>query len=244
VSLVRPNFLTSTPTNPGRTKSLRFLYFTVRATNYFSHLRAENLSASRYKHTRWLQAFLFVLSVASGTRMIYQVNYSNWLANMQQVSGSCQHLDYRLSQFVIVPAFGDHLGLHCASTGSRPCGDCSVGRGVLGVVVWSATSFQLAAHHARTHVPVSNDSGHIAYLSMHNILLYHINLFRLLQFHEKMWAWDAKTFPKSTPMLNSSLWWQAVDQRSGVRASKMYLGSVPFSSLSAVTLPPTSNIFF
>ncbi|KAI0003070.1 hypothetical protein BJV74DRAFT_815258 [Russula compacta] len=39
---------------------------------------------NRYKHTRWLQACFFVLSVASGTRMIYQVNYSNWRVNMQQ----------------------------------------------------------------------------------------------------------------------------------------------------------------
>ncbi|KAF8268240.1 hypothetical protein EI94DRAFT_1800621 [Lactarius quietus] len=39
---------------------------------------------NRYKHKRWAQAGLFVLSVVSGTRMIYQVNYSNWLLNMQQ----------------------------------------------------------------------------------------------------------------------------------------------------------------
>jgi len=39
---------------------------------------------NRYKHTRWAQASFFVLSVASGTRMIYQVNYGNWLVNMQQ----------------------------------------------------------------------------------------------------------------------------------------------------------------
>ncbi|KAH9999340.1 hypothetical protein BJV77DRAFT_976748 [Russula vinacea] len=43
-----------------------------------------NFSANRYKPTRWMQASLFVLSVASGTRMIYQVNYSNWRVNMQQ----------------------------------------------------------------------------------------------------------------------------------------------------------------
>jgi len=39
---------------------------------------------NRYKHNRWVQAGFFVLSVMSGTRMIYQVNYSNWLLNMQQ----------------------------------------------------------------------------------------------------------------------------------------------------------------
>lgn len=35
-----------------------------------------------------MQAALFVLSVASGMGLIYRVNYSNWLVNMQQVSGS------------------------------------------------------------------------------------------------------------------------------------------------------------
>jgi len=35
-----------------------------------------------------MQAALFFLSVASGTGLIYRVNYSNWLVNMQQVSGS------------------------------------------------------------------------------------------------------------------------------------------------------------
>ncbi|KAI9466833.1 hypothetical protein BJY52DRAFT_1234630 [Lactarius psammicola] len=39
---------------------------------------------NRHKHKRWAQAGFFVLSVVSGTRMIYQVNYSNWLLNMQQ----------------------------------------------------------------------------------------------------------------------------------------------------------------
>jgi len=39
---------------------------------------------NRYKRNRWAQAGFFVLSVVSGTRMIYQVNYSNWLLNMKQ----------------------------------------------------------------------------------------------------------------------------------------------------------------
>ena len=46
---------------------------------------AKQFSANRYKHNKWVQAAFFVLSVLSGTRMIYQVNYSNWLLNMQQV---------------------------------------------------------------------------------------------------------------------------------------------------------------
>jgi hypothetical protein len=44
--------------------------------------------ANRYKHKRWLQASFLVLSVASGTGLIYRVNYSNWLVNMQQVGDS------------------------------------------------------------------------------------------------------------------------------------------------------------
>ena len=50
-----------------------------------SEVYLKQLLASRYKHKRWAQAGLFVLSVVSGTRMIYQVNHSNWLVNMQQV---------------------------------------------------------------------------------------------------------------------------------------------------------------
>jgi len=39
---------------------------------------------NRYTHTRWMQAAFFVLSVTSGMGLIYRVNYSNWLVNMQQ----------------------------------------------------------------------------------------------------------------------------------------------------------------
>ncbi|KAH9062160.1 hypothetical protein EDB87DRAFT_372050 [Lactarius vividus] len=49
-----------------------------------SNMYAKYFSANRYKHRRWAQAGFFILSVVSGTRMIYQVNYSNWLLNMQQ----------------------------------------------------------------------------------------------------------------------------------------------------------------
>ncbi len=79
--------------------------------------------------------------------MIYQVNYSNWRANMQQVSDSRSTSRLSVSWFVLVPVFGDCLGLHCTSIGSRPCGACPVCRCFLGVVDWSADSFQLAAHH-------------------------------------------------------------------------------------------------
>jgi len=42
-----------------------------------------------------MQAALFFLSVASGTGLIYRVNYSNWLVNMQQVSDSWSTLKLR-----------------------------------------------------------------------------------------------------------------------------------------------------
>lgn len=46
-----------------------------------------------------------------------------------------------------MPAFGDPLGLHCTSIGSRPCGACLVRRCSVGAVGWSTDSFQLAANH-------------------------------------------------------------------------------------------------
>jgi len=77
--------------------------------------------ANRHKHTRWLQAFFFVLSVASGTGLIYRVNYSNWLLNMQQVRDSwsihkLRLLKVRISAprwglFGFIPSFNWTLGL-------------------------------------------------------------------------------------------------------------------------------------
>lgn len=69
-------------------KVLAILVFYSEDGQHLSRPDTENLLANRYKHTRWMQAAFFVLSVASGTGLIYRVNYSNWLVNMQQVSGS------------------------------------------------------------------------------------------------------------------------------------------------------------
>ena len=69
-------------------KVLAIFIFYSEDGQQLSHPDAEKLSANRYKHTRWLQASFFVLSVASGSGLIYRVNYSNWLINMQQVSDS------------------------------------------------------------------------------------------------------------------------------------------------------------
>ncbi|KAI0698926.1 hypothetical protein BC835DRAFT_1333435 [Cytidiella melzeri] len=34
--------------------------------------------SNRYKHAQWMQALLFVLGVASGSRMIWLLNHANW----------------------------------------------------------------------------------------------------------------------------------------------------------------------
>ncbi|KAI0254375.1 hypothetical protein BJV78DRAFT_72840 [Lactifluus subvellereus] len=59
---------------------------------------------NRYKHTRWLQASFFVLSVASGIRMIYHVNYSNWQVNMQQCPPLATIWVYTIVQLDLGPA--------------------------------------------------------------------------------------------------------------------------------------------
>ena len=50
------------------------------------------LEASRYKHTRKGQVFLFVLGCAAGCRLLWNLNKANWLVNMQQVSISLHQL--------------------------------------------------------------------------------------------------------------------------------------------------------
>jgi hypothetical protein len=54
-----------------------------------------------------LQALFFVLSVASGAGLIYRVNYSNWLLNMQQVSDSWFYIHIAVSKgFCQCPPLG------------------------------------------------------------------------------------------------------------------------------------------
>jgi hypothetical protein len=36
-----------------------------------------------------MQLLLFIISIAVGSRMIYQFNHASWLVNMRQVSCSC-----------------------------------------------------------------------------------------------------------------------------------------------------------
>ena len=48
---------------------------------------------------------------------------------------------------MLVPTFGDYLGLHCTSIGSRPCGARFIRRCFLGAVDWSADCFQLATNN-------------------------------------------------------------------------------------------------
>ncbi|KAI0303223.1 hypothetical protein BC826DRAFT_903823 [Russula brevipes] len=61
-----------------------FIFFSEDGSHLSPSLMLKGVLASRYKHTRWIQASFVVLSVASGTRMIYHVNHSNWQVTMQQ----------------------------------------------------------------------------------------------------------------------------------------------------------------
>ena len=81
--------------------------------------------------------------------MIYQVNHSNWLLNMQQVCLPlvyAYNLDYPWPS--LVPADRDHLGLHHNSTGPRPCSLSPFYCRRLGVVDGAATGFQLSTGHS------------------------------------------------------------------------------------------------
>jgi hypothetical protein len=73
--------------------------------------------ASRYKQTWQMQTFLFFLSIASGTRMIYLINRGSWLVNMKQVSSNFAfllHPSYAKNQ---VPSPGHRMGVcHCTTS--------------------------------------------------------------------------------------------------------------------------------
>lgn len=70
-----------------RRQSWLFSFSTVRLLNRTSVPSSLLilLLASRYKSYRITQILLFAVSIASGSRLIYQINHSNWLTNMKQV---------------------------------------------------------------------------------------------------------------------------------------------------------------
>ncbi|KAI0307341.1 hypothetical protein B0F90DRAFT_557364 [Multifurca ochricompacta] len=81
-----------------------FIFYSEDDYLVLSPVCSDKFPANRHKYTRWAQASFFVLSVASGTRMIYQVNYSNWLVNMQQCPPLGTIWVYTILQLDLVPA--------------------------------------------------------------------------------------------------------------------------------------------
>ncbi|KAI0049627.1 hypothetical protein FA95DRAFT_1581675 [Auriscalpium vulgare] len=59
---------------------------------------------NHYKRERWVQVGMFVLSVAAGTRMVWQVNRANWLVNMQQLPPLGTLWVYTIVQLDLAPS--------------------------------------------------------------------------------------------------------------------------------------------
>ena len=61
-----------------------------------------------------MQFLLFIISIAVGSRMIYQFNRASWLVNMNQVSCSClervRHCKFL--SLITVPSIGHNMDLH------------------------------------------------------------------------------------------------------------------------------------
>jgi hypothetical protein len=59
---------------------------------------------TRYKQTRKMQFMLFVLSIIVGTRMIWLINHSSWLINMQQCPPLATVWVYTIVQLELSPS--------------------------------------------------------------------------------------------------------------------------------------------
>ncbi|CAL1702184.1 unnamed protein product [Somion occarium] len=59
---------------------------------------------SRYKQTRAMQGFLFVLSLAMGIRLIYIINVASWTVNMRQAPPLATIWVYCIVQLNLLPA--------------------------------------------------------------------------------------------------------------------------------------------
>jgi len=60
---------------------------------------------NRHKQDRRMQFLLFILSIAVGTRMIYNFNHASWLVNMRQCSPLGTIWIYTIIQLHLIPAF-------------------------------------------------------------------------------------------------------------------------------------------
>jgi len=60
---------------------------------------------NRHKRDRRMQFLLFIISIAVGTRMIYQFNHASWLVNMSQCPPLATVWIYTVIQLELIPAF-------------------------------------------------------------------------------------------------------------------------------------------
>jgi len=52
-----------------------------------------------------MQFLLFIISIAVGSRMIYQFNHASWLVNMSQCPPLATIWTYTIIQLELIPAF-------------------------------------------------------------------------------------------------------------------------------------------
>jgi len=60
---------------------------------------------NRHKRDRRMQLLLYIISIAVGSRMIYQFNHASWLVNMKQCPPLATIWIYTIIQLELIPAF-------------------------------------------------------------------------------------------------------------------------------------------
>jgi len=60
---------------------------------------------NRHKRDRRMQLLLFIISIAIGSRMIYQFNHASWLVNMKECPPLATIWIYTIIQLELIPAF-------------------------------------------------------------------------------------------------------------------------------------------
>ena len=96
-------------------------------------------SATRYKADLRMQALLFLLSVVSGTRIIYIVNTANWLIVIRQVSAHRPMSTYIPNLITGSPA-RYHLGVHDCPIEPSACHCCPWCCCWMGEIIWDENS--------------------------------------------------------------------------------------------------------
>ncbi len=72
-----------------------------------------------------MQAFFFLLSLTTGSRLVYILNHASWILNMKQVlAPPCLASDARLTTYHPVPTFGNSVGVQYRTAQPHPfCGE-------------------------------------------------------------------------------------------------------------------------